>query len=185
MTTLAHRLNGRRLCITKHAIEEATKDFGIEPRKAASWVAETAKKAEYISHVIGIDKKHGHLYGYNRACFIVRESAANTLTVVTVHPAKPRAVIRNKVETLLSRELRKMETQERTLHRKITLIKAELEIEKAELNLRLLRARSESKKLAYKARIKAINEYFTQLDGDLLAVKHDKRGVAKSIAAYM
>ncbi|PPA87936.1 hypothetical protein C4A76_10700 [Brevibacillus laterosporus] len=184
MITLAQRLAGKRLCITDHAIEEATKDFGIEPKRAASWIAETVKKAAYISHVIGIDRKHGHLYGYRRACFIVRETD-KTLTVVTVHPAKPRAAIRDKVDSLLSRELRKIETQERNLKRKITLIKAELSIEKAELNLRYLRARSESKKLAYKARIRAIDEYFTQLDADLLSVKHDKRGVAKSIAAYM
>ncbi|MGG1445048.1 hypothetical protein ABE354_23950 [Brevibacillus laterosporus] len=61
MTTLAQRLNGKRLRITDHAAEEATKDFGIERRRAASWIAETVKKAVYISHVIGIDRKHGHL----------------------------------------------------------------------------------------------------------------------------
>ncbi|TPG88124.1 hypothetical protein EEL32_10185 [Brevibacillus laterosporus] len=184
MKTLAQRLNGKRLRITDHAAEEATKDFGIERRRAASWVAENAKKAVYISHVMGADKKHSYFYGYRRACFIVRETG-KALTVVTVHPAKPRAAIRDKVDSLLSRELRKIETQERNLKRKITLIKAELSIEKAELNLRYLRARSESKKLAYKARIRAIDEYFTQLDADLLSVKHDKRGVAKSIVAYM
>lgn len=183
--TLAEVLNGRRLCVTSHAAEEAVKDFGIMPSLAANWVAETARKAKFISRgVMGADRKTCDLYGINRACFIVREKD-NTVTIVTVHPARPRAILRDRVEAFVLRELRAIERRERILERRIALTKAELDVEKAELNLRMLRARSESTRLACQARINAINEYYTQLDADLLAVKHEKRAVAKTVAAYI
>ncbi|WP_338461636.1 hypothetical protein V5G20_17995 [Brevibacillus borstelensis] len=185
MKTLASVLNGRRLCVTDHAAEEAVKDFGIEPSRAASWVAETARKAMFISgRVMGFDRKHSDMYGYNRICFIVRANE-KAVTIVTVYPARPGATLRDRVENLLARELRKVESAETKLRRRNERIKAEFNVEIAILKLKMLRARSEATRLACQARINAINEYFTQLDADLLAVKHEKRAVAKTVAAYL
>jgi prefoldin subunit 5 len=62
---------------------------------------------------------------------------------------------------------------------------AELDIERAELRLKLLRARSVSRKNAYKARIQAINDRIDELNSEIEQVNAENRQVAHSVAFYM
>jgi hypothetical protein len=171
-----------KITVTQHAIDEAVKDFRVPRQTAEEWIRSNLRKARFITNTISEEGKPSRLFGYQRIAFVL---APEENVVITVYPANPKAFLREKVNALVTRELRKIERRERVLERKIALTKAELEIEKAQLQLRLLRARSTATKLACQARINAINEYFTQLDADLLAVKHEKRAVAKTVVAYM
>jgi hypothetical protein len=171
-----------KITVTRHAIDEAVKDFRVPHRTAEEWIRSNFRKSRFIANIISGEGKPTRLFGYNGIAFAVDPHEDR---VITVYPATPQTSVRDRVREMVTRELRKIERRERVLERKIALTKAELEIEKAQLQLRLLRARSEATKLACQARINAINEYFTQLDADLLAVKHEKRAVAKTVVAYM
>ncbi|WP_232696135.1 hypothetical protein [Brevibacillus daliensis] len=168
--------------VTRHAAEEAVKDFRIPQRTAEEWVRSTFRKARFVANIISGEGKPTRLFSHNGIALAV---APEEDRVITVYPANPSATVRQRVQAMVQRELAKIERREQALLRRNELTKAELTVELAQLQLRLIRARSEATKLASQARINAINEYFTQLDSDLLAVKHEKRAVAKTVAAYM
>lgn len=172
-----------KITVTQHAIDEAVKDFRVPRQTAEEWIRSNLRKARFIADIISAEGRPTRLFGYNRIVFAL---APVENCVITVYPAdQRRPTIREKVETLVTRELRAIERRERVMERRIALTKAELDVERAQLNLRILRARSPATKLACQARINAINEYYAQLDADLLAVKHEKRAVAKTVAAYL
>jgi hypothetical protein len=168
--------------VTRHAVEEAVKDFRVPHRTAEEWVRSNFRRSRFIANIISGEGKPTRLFGYNGIAFAVDPHENR---VITVYPATPIVSVRERVREMVAKELRKIERRERVLERKIALAKAELEIEKAQLRLRMLRARSKATKLACQARINAIDEYFTQLDADLLAVKNEKRAIAKTVIAYM
>ncbi|NGQ95455.1 hypothetical protein G3578_09845 [Brevibacillus sp. SYP-B805] len=172
----------RKITVTQHAIDEAVRDFRVPRQTAEEWVRLNFRKARFIANIISGEGKPTRLFGYNGIAFAVDPHED---CVITVYPATPKASVRDKIHEMVTRDLRKIERKESILERRIALTKADLDIEKAALQLRLLRARSLATKLACQARINAINEYFTQLDADLLAVKNEKRAVAKTVVAYM
>jgi len=173
----------RKIAVTQHAIDEAVRDFRVPRQTAEEWIRSNFRKATFIANIISAEGKPTRMFACNRIIFAV---APDEDRVITVYPAnQQRPYIREKVSALVTRELRKIERRERIMERRITLTKAELEVEKAALQLRMLRARSEATRLACQARINAINEYYTQLDGDLRAIRDEKRAVAKTVAAYL
>lgn len=172
-----------KITVTAHAVEEAVKDFRVPRKTAEEWVRSNFRKSRFIANIISGEGKPTRLFVHDRVIFAL---APDEDRVITVYPAdQRRPTIRAKVEAMVIRELNAIERKERILERKITLTKAELDVEKAQIKLRMLRARSEATRLACQARINAIDEYYTQLDADLLAVKHEKRAIAKTVAAYI
>ncbi|MBG9736503.1 hypothetical protein ABD86_25475, partial [Paenibacillus alvei] len=90
-----------------------------------------------------------------------------------------------KIEAIVFRELRKAQRLESVTERKHRLTKAELNVERAQLLLKIERARSESTKLACNARINAIDEYIAQLDAEFTKILKEKSAIAKSAIAFI
>lgn len=172
-----------KIAVTQHAIDEAVKDFRVSRKYAEEWIRSNLRKARFIAQVVGEDGNHGRLFGFQRITFVL---AANENTVITVYPRHHvTPTLREKVESIVFRELHKIERLESVTERKHRLIKAELNVEVAQLLLKMERARKESTKLACAARIAAINEYFAQLDEELTQVLKEKAAIAKSVIAYV
>lgn len=172
-----------KITVTQHAIEEAVKDFRVNRKLADEWIRSNLRKARFIAAVIGEDGNPGRLFGYQRITFVLAAEENVVITVYPRHHATP--TMRQKVETIVFRELRKVERLESVTERKHRLRKAELNVERAQLLLKIERARSESTKMACQARINAIDDYFAELDAELTGIKHTKRSVAKSVIAYV
>ncbi|AYK07735.1 hypothetical protein [Brevibacillus laterosporus] len=170
------------LTITRHAIREAVKDLHVSRQEAEAWIRTAIDKARFISDIISEKGNPSRLYGYKGFAIIL--DATEDVVVTVYKNETPKASIRNRINEFVTKELRKITRTESALARKISLSKAELTVEKAELELRMIKTKSIAVKLACQARINAINEYFTQLDNDLLTIKHEKRSVAKTVAAY-
>lgn len=168
--------------ISQHAIDRAVERFGIKRNLADNWIRTNLNKAKFISETISEDGNPARLFAYDRVVFIL-EAVENR--VITIYKPKAPSEISSKITKLLNRELARFETAERKVERRNTLYKAELEVEIAELNLRLLRARSESKKMALKARIQAIQLRIDELDNEIIEVKREKTAVARGVAAYV
>lgn len=174
-----------KITVTQHAIDEAVKDFRVPRQTAEEWVRSTFRKSRFIANIISAEGKPCRLFGHHRIALVLDATENVVITVYPRHPNNSVTSITRKVDEMLARELRRAERKETRLERIIRLTKAELTVEIAQLELRLLRARSESTKLACQARINAINEYFAQLDADLLATKKEKSAVAKTVVAYI
>ena len=168
--------------ISQHALDRAVERFGIRRNIADNWIRTNLNKAKFISETISEDGNPARLFAHDRIVFIL-EAVENR--VITIYKPTAPTSISGKIAKLLNRELSRFESEERKIERRNTLYKAEIEIEVAELKLRLLRARSESKKMALKARILALTEHISDLDNEIIEVKREKTAVARGVAAYL
>ncbi|MCR8843128.1 hypothetical protein NQ117_05500 [Paenibacillus sp. SC116] len=172
-----------KITVSHHACDEAVKDFRVNRKLADEWIRSNLRKAKFIANIVSDELKPRRLFGFQRIAFILEPDNDH---VITVHPRNHSVNdLKRKIETIAFRELRKAERLESVTERKHRLAKAELNVEIAQLHLKMERARKESTKLACLARINAINEYFAQLDTEFTRIIKDKAALAKSIVAYV
>lgn len=168
--------------VTQHAIDRAVERFGVKRQLAESWIRTNLNKAKFIADIVESNGRDGRLFVNEGIAFIIEKADTR---VITVYKPNVPAALYDKVATIVQRELAKSERQERSIERRNTLIKAELRIELAELNLRLLRARSQATKNAVTGRIRAVELRIAELDAEIDEVRRNKSKVARGVAAYL
>lgn len=172
-----------KIIVSQHAMEKATKEFRINHKLADEWIRSNLRKARFIATIMGESESPTRLFGYQRITFVLNESENHVITVYPRHHVMP--TLREKVETVIFRELQKMEKLESATERRHRLLKAERNVERAQLLLKLERVRSENLRLSYQARIQEIDDFTAQLDEDFMKICKDKAVVAKDIVAYI
>lgn len=173
-----------RVRVSQHAAEEYVKDFGGTVEQARSRIGVNIRRATHVAEVTGADGKSGVLYAYGGACYIVRHDERGPV-VVTVYKTEPVvAAVRDKVREMVTKELRKAERKERETACRIAVEKAEIVVEIAQINLRMVKSRSEAVRIACQARINALHTAIAELDEELRKVIGNKRAIAKTVAAY-
>ncbi|WP_103110234.1 hypothetical protein [Brevibacillus reuszeri] len=172
-----------KISVSAHAIDEAVKDFRVNRKVAEEWIRSNLRKARFIANIVSEEGRPSRLFAKNHITFILEE---DTDTVITLYPSDYTAAsIRTKVENVVNRELRKIERKESATVKRNQLSRLELNVERAACLLRAEKTRSQSVKLAMQARIAAIDEYLTQLNEDIEKIRHEKRKIAKAVAAYI
>lgn len=172
-----------KIAVTHHAIDKAVSAFRVDKRIAEEWIRSNFRQARFIANIISEEGNPCRLFSGKHVTFILD---AQEDRIVTIYPSDTIAPhIRDKVESLISRELRKIERKESATIRRNTISRLELSVERAVCLLRAEKTRSQAVKMAMQARVKAIDEYFAQLDADIENVRHEKRKIAKAVAAYV
>lgn len=172
-----------KFTVTHHAIDAAINRFRVDKRIAEEWIRSGFRQARFVADIISEEGNPCRLFAGKHVTFILD---ARDDRIVTVYPGDAIAPhIRDKVESLITRELRKIERKESATIRRNTIARLELNVERAACILRAEKTRSQSVKLAMKARIAAIDEYLTQLNEDIEKIRHEKRKIAKAVAAYV
>ncbi|MFK4473744.1 hypothetical protein ABH897_003475 [Paenibacillus sp. RC73] len=172
-----------KISVSQHAIDKAISAFRVDKRIAEEWIRSGLRQARFVASVVSEEGKPSRLFAKNHVTFIV---APDQDAVITLYPSdQVAAPIRSKVEALVMRELRRIERKEVATMKRNTIAKLELAVERASCLLRAEKSRSQSVKLAMQARVSAIDEYFTQIDADIENIRHEKRKVAKAVAAYV
>ncbi|MEV2312295.1 hypothetical protein ABND31_18315 [Paenibacillus larvae] len=169
--------------ITPHARYRAVKRLMINRELADDWIRSSVKRAKYIADVVSEKGNPGKLYAHEKVTFVLSKDERAVLTLY--QDCNPASAVRQKVESVTQKELRKVERKERKHQREAKIAKLELAVERAACLLRAEKTRSHSVKLAMAARVAAIEQYIEQLDQDLAEVQAEKRRVAKAVAAYM
>ncbi|MBG9736467.1 hypothetical protein [Paenibacillus alvei] len=178
-----HEVFTGKITVSSHAIDEAVKDFRVNRKVADEWIRSNLRKARFIADIVSDELKPRRLYGFQRIAFILEVDRNH---VITVHPRHHSVTeLKRKIEAIVFRELRKAQRLESVTERKHRLTKAELNVERAQLLLKIERARSESTKLACNARINAIDEYIAQLDAEFTKILKEKSAIAKSAIAFI
>ncbi|ATO50991.1 hypothetical protein BrL25_18960 [Brevibacillus laterosporus DSM 25] len=168
--------------VRKHAIQRARERFGIETESAAQWLADKFTQSTFVANTKDSKGNIGRLFSCDGVSLCVDIGRDIIRTVFPGAISCPN--LYRKFSEIVSKEMRKIDRSIRVAERKATITKAQLNCEKSELELRMLKTRSVAVKLACQARINAINEYFTQIDADIEKLIARKSLVAKSVVAY-
>ncbi|PAD72408.1 hypothetical protein [Paenibacillus campinasensis] len=172
-----------KISVTQHAIDAAISRFRVDRRIAEEWIRSGFRQARFVADIISEEGNPCRLFAGKHVTFILD---AREDRVVTIYPSEVRALsVREKVESIINRELRKIERKESATVKRNHLSRLELNVERAACLLRAEKSRSQSVKLAMQARIAAIDEYLTQLNEDIEKIRHEKRKIAKAVAAYV
>ncbi|MFB5758917.1 hypothetical protein [Paenibacillus medicaginis] len=98
---------------------------------------------------------------------------------------KPENPLYYKLKKLYENEMKRYDREEKKYSKKIESLRVDLDFEIAALKRRMFRTRSQAVKLACEARIKAIDEYFSEIEQSLKHVQGNKRKVAKAMVSLV
>jgi hypothetical protein len=182
-TKAGTHFNGVKINVSRHARLQAAKRFNMSDVSAGNFIAENLRKASFIGEVIGDDGNNARLYGYRRIAFVVA-STNNTVLTVYQQDTAPASVYKE-VHRLVNAELARMCKLVSKKERSVEKMKAELKIEIGELEIRRMKTKSVSTRMALSARINALNEHFALLDADIYEVKRAQSTLRKGVVAYV
>lgn len=185
MISLMNGLNVDHMKISNHAIRHAQRRFNRSSRKdAEGYIRSILRRSEFVGETVDDDGRSAYMFAYGRHAIVVSLDHKTVLTIqrfesVTYDPLK------EKIRELHAKEYRKLDRKERALKNRFELIKAEADVELAELRLNALKTRSTARRLACRARINAINDYIRELESEIKTVADEKRRVARSQVSVM
>jgi hypothetical protein len=174
-----------KITLTNHAHERATERFGLKDRaQATGFFREKLRTAGRLGEVIAADGNDAVLYANEGVAIYLSPDLEKVITVCIHNPFKYNP-LKDKVQLLYSKELRKISRTEKAQVRRVKHTKAELEIELAELNLRLLRTKSKAVKTSCEARIMAIKNHLHELEKELKGIQDSKRQISKVLTTLV
>jgi DNA integrity scanning protein DisA with diadenylate cyclase activity len=169
--------------LTKHAQERIAQRFGITGEtEAVNWINHIMEHAKFVANTVDETGQEARMFAHKGKSILLDKNKNLVLTVF-----KPRRVIeiRKKVTKFLEKEMEKNQNKIRAEVRKLERYQAELELEKAQLKLELLRARSLPKQLAIQARINAIQSRIDELPREIHEIKRRGTKLSEGVAAYV
>lgn len=171
------------ITVSRHAIDEAIRDFRVNPKVAEEWLRSNLKKAEFIANIVSEEGKPCRLFAFNRAAFILADTVDYVITVYPRHSAP--TDLYSRVKSVVLRELAKFERKERVTARRVSVEKAKLTVERAKCAYRMAVTPSKSVIAFNTKRIDEIDAKLTQLDAELMRARKEKSAVAKSIVMFV
>ncbi|MBJ6364201.1 hypothetical protein ACFOQM_23560 [Paenibacillus sp. GCM10012307] len=174
-----------KIFVTPHACDRAVEYFGIERKHAPLHVMDLVRKSALIDpHVVGEGSSEpARLFAYDRFAFVVnlREDA-----VITIYPRQYASEqLRKEVGRVLKKVLTASQREEKQILRKLALKQAELNVAKAEAELRLLKTNLTKVKRKLSAEIAEIVVELTRIEDERLSALRRKTTLAKDICAYV
>ncbi|MDT2173209.1 hypothetical protein, partial [Paenibacillus larvae] len=91
--------------ITPHARYRAVKRLMINRELADDWIRSSVKRAKYIADVVSEKGNPGKLYAHEKVTFVLSKDERAVLTLY--QDCNPASAIRQKVESVTQKELRK------------------------------------------------------------------------------
>ncbi|SMO92232.1 hypothetical protein [Melghirimyces algeriensis] len=185
MISIINGLDVDRMRVSRHAIRRARERYNrANDKDAEGYIRGILRRAEFVGETLDDEGNHAYMFAHGRHAFIVSLDHKTILSIqrfesITYGPLK------EKVRDLHAKEYRKLDRRERAMRRRFELIKAEADVEIAQLRLTALKTRSEARRLACQARINAINEYINDLKTEIKTVADEKRHVARSQVSVM
>lgn len=172
-----------KIFVTPHALDEATKDFGVERAKAPMFVMDNLRKAAFISNIVNEDGRPARLFGYRRMAMVVAPESATVITVYPRHNSNP--TLLESVQRVLVRALKAANRKERVAEKRITVAIAQLNVERAECELRKVRSNSISLIAALTERQTEIARTINEMERKLLEIKRETTNLANSVIVFV
>ena len=173
-----------KIFVVPHALDRAVEYFGVDRAQAPMYVMDMLRKSSLIDpDVVGEDGNPGRLYAYKRTAFVV---ARDSDTVITLYPQeKSPAPVLEGVAKVLRAALTAAQRKEAREIKRLNIRRAELAVERAELELRRLKTGSVNVKEAIAARITEIEAEVAAIETQIFEARREKTTLAKGICAFV
>lgn len=167
-----------QVTFSHHARKRLTEHFNVTNLYAArKWVANKLKRAKYLGITVDTNGKEARMYGGRGAVILF---AIDSDHVMTVHPPEKHTAI---AFLHASFDAMKQSVEATVLNNDNYAV--ELNEEIAYLTAELQRTRSKAKKMAYQARINAVQMRIDELPAESFELKRKLTKAAKGVAAYV
>ncbi|MEV2914153.1 hypothetical protein ABNB74_12710 [Paenibacillus larvae] len=103
--------------ITPHARYRAVKRLMINRELADDWIRSSVKRAKYIADVVSEKGNPGKLYAHEKVTFVLSKDERAVLTLY--QDCNPASAVRQKVESVTQKELRKVEQKNESINEKL------------------------------------------------------------------
>ncbi|TVY09835.1 hypothetical protein FPZ49_10695 [Paenibacillus cremeus] len=181
----------KKLQVTEHAVKRAKERFNRRDRNdVLNFCKAHLGAAQYIGKTTS-DNGEGLMFSRHGVMIVLSEDLSKVITLMEIenrsHIARtePNTPLYKKLKSLYETEIRKLERSEKSCNKKVDYIKAELNVELSQLNLKLLKTRSESIRCACKARINAIETYIKDKESELCNIQSEKKKIIKALACIV
>jgi hypothetical protein len=174
--------------VTQHAVKRVVERLGIHEDNVINYINQLMQTAYYngdSASKYGITRVYDH---YKTRTRIILDKDDRVVTIYRIqeelNTTELPAYFRDKLKILFKKEHANLDLMERKVERRNTLSIAEIKVELAELNLRLLRARSESTINAINARVKALEIAIDERNEEVNEIKRNKEFISKAVTNY-
>jgi hypothetical protein len=162
-----------------HATKRAAERFGATADNVSAWFDDKLSAARYVCNTVAEDGNEARLFVNGKIMFFADLFAD---TVMSVRYASRTQAAAECIAELAEKELRKRQVRALEAERGCAAKKAELEARRIDLNIALLRTRSESRTAVLTAELAVVE---TELCEVLAAVKRAKRELTSFAEGYV
>ena len=173
----------KNLYVTKHAMERAVDRFNVKANQADRWIREKMKQAKHVGNILsGEQGEERRLFVSDGVGFILEPKADRLITCVVPHVNSD---LNARIRGIIEKELRKIERQEARITRRNTLAISKLNVQMAECELRLLRARKNESVQAIKEQIETIAFKVAELKAEINDIKAERSKLVYGVSSYV
>lgn len=170
--------------MTKHAFQRAEERFHMNKDTALPYFRSVLKSAKEIGVQTANNGGEAILFAKDRIGIYVSTDYKEIRTVIkrdtiTYEPIKA------KVAELHAKEIRKITRKEYTCKKRLQDEIYEINVKKAELELRKHKSRSKSVKMACQANINALNIYIKEKEDEINQIRNIKKQIEKSMISVI
>ncbi|WP_342439290.1 hypothetical protein NSS79_10455 [Paenibacillus sp. FSL L8-0436] len=162
-----------------HAAKRATERFGATAETVSEWFSDKLASARYVCNTVDDDGSEARMFVNGKIMFFV---ALFEDIVKSVRYASRTQTAADCIAELAEKELRKRQVRALEAERGCAAKKAELEARRIDLNIALLRTRSEARTAVLTAELAIVE---TELCEVLAAVKRAKRELTSFAEGYV
>ncbi|MEH7521726.1 hypothetical protein V7149_00365 [Bacillus sp. JJ1503] len=163
--------------IDKHAKQRAEERYGMTPDELNKYLGKHFREFEFVTVTYGYGGKPSRMFVHEGKTFIFRMYDNYLQTTFPANGVKSGTITKRlakKFAGLYNEELRKFERWEARKIRELVRFQAELERELSDIRYRLTTVRSLAKKIAYRARIVAIELRIADIPEEIAKVHIEK-----------
>jgi hypothetical protein len=172
--------------LSNHALQRLEQRFFApnSTKQAEDWVVAKLKHAKFLGIQIDERGNPGRFFVAKGVTLVLDQDVDHVVTIMSPSNAH-KGRYHKKVTDLVLAEFAKSERKLTRDSRRNEVITAELELEKAQLGVMLVRAKSEARKMALQARINAVQMRIDELPGERFEIKRELARYAQGVTAYV
>lgn len=178
--------------LEKHAKERALERYGMTPDQLQHFISVNMRNMQFVSLSTGYGGRLSRMFVLDDKTFIFALKENRLITTFPCDAKKASAKcaaymvrLKRKARAIFNDEVRRIDSAEAKALREIELFRAEVELEIGRLRSECVKTRSTAKKIAYKARIAALELRLEDVPSEIATVQVEKNRKLQALTSII
>lgn len=168
--------------VSHHASKRVNERFGVKPDEVVAWVNEKMAAAQFVSNSYADDGNEARMFVSGRIILFADLLDDHIMSVR--YASMPRQAAEQLAE-IAKRELRRRQLRCLEREREAFRLRGDLELEKVDLRLEIMKSRSEAKVATLTGRLNAVEAKLRELAAEIKQARRELTHMAEGIVSLI